>query len=158
MYGISHCHRMIQVELHGVAQVRRGGRVVTSDTSMVFPGSFRPCKIHKTCHLRCADFVSASSNPFPRTSSSLKCLAPSDLSSGRPECKDAQYIHRTYTRSDYLEGFQTYNPSKSPPSTTTTSPSTNLPSTSLGLHHHNMHGIIHHLLELVDSSWLCLIR
>jgi hypothetical protein len=48
MCGISHCHHMIQVELHGVAQVRRGGRVVTSDTSMMFPGSFRPLQDTQT--------------------------------------------------------------------------------------------------------------
>jgi hypothetical protein len=148
---------MIQGELHDVTQVRRGGRVLTSDSSMKFPGSFLPLQDTQTMSSEvcrsCFCFFNSFSN-----SSSFKCLAPSDLSSGRSECKDAQYIHRIYTRSDHLEGFQTYNPSKSSPSTSTISPSTNLPSTSLRLHYHNLHGIIHHLLALVDSSWLCLIR
>jgi hypothetical protein len=80
MYGIRHCHRMIQVELHGVAQVRRGGRVATSDTSMMFPGSFRPLQDTQTmssemCRFCFCFIKSFSSNLFvPQMSRALRPL------------------------------------------------------------------------------------
>jgi hypothetical protein len=80
MYGIRHCHRMILGELHDVAQVRRGDRVVTSDTSMMFPGSFLPSQDTQTmssemCRSCFCFFKSFSSNLFlPQMTRALRPL------------------------------------------------------------------------------------
>jgi len=142
-----------------VALVRRLSGLATSPTATTFPvPSFHYNKIHKPCHLSYLDLLSASPKPHRRPSFSFKCLAPDDLQTGRPECKDADHLAHIYTRSDHLEGLQTYDSSQSSPPAQTLSPSANLPPTSLDLHRHNMYGIIHHLLALLNSSWPHLIR
>ena len=103
--------------------------------------------------MRYLDLVLAPSKSHHQTCFSVKCLLPADPCTWRSKCKDAHHFHRIYTRSDHLEGLQTSNSSQSPPSTQTPSPTPKISPVSLDLLHHDMHGILHHLLALLDTAW-----
>ena len=124
-------------------------------------------KVHKLCHLSYVNPFSPSSMPLSRITTPLKCLSPADLRTGRTECKDVCHIHPLLTCYHHLEGHKTSHSSQSPPPTAawqfsspiqSPSSTTSLPPTSLDLHPHDMHGIINHLLALLESSWPCIIH
>lgn len=100
----------------------------------------------------------SSSKPHSRIAFSFKCLPPADLFYGRPDCKDAHHFQPIYARSEHLEGYPTSHPSQSPTSTETLSPTATISPLSLDLLHHDMHGIIHHFLALLNTTWQRLLR